>query len=434
MSEVLWNIIGVTLIGCIILLVRKINGDRVYPQILTAYWIAFFTISLIPFSFIARVGAVFGNSDFVDTINMSGSRQKEYTELETVLVKQQTSSILHNEMIKSSLAKICLGIWIIGFLLCVLIKLLQRATIKKRIKEECIGIHSCVSIGRNNVNVLITENIGPMVYGIKPVIYVPKDFISSDIYNSILIHEKMHIVRKHYMLLLLIDLVSCIYWFLPYYEKIFMQALREDMEYRCDYEVIKNKSVNPKEYSLHYAIVNGHRSGLKVSLNFGRVQLLKRVNRILGCNVSMKETLYTLLVFVITIMVGMMSIANFYLLPDRNGFTKWEIKQAKKAVVNIINAMNKEDEQRLSDYIYKSGPLGNVTNFSDMECNLYYIDYFPISSNYYEKIYKEQHQLQENEIVHLEGILEIEGSEMIWGFTLIYDEIDNTWKLYDWGQ
>lgn len=50
------------------------------------------------------------------------------------------------------------------------------------------------------------------------------------------------------------------------------------------------------------------------------------------------------------------------------------------------------------------------------------------------KKYKEQHQLQEKEIMHLEGILQIEKSEMIWGFTLIFDETGDAWKLYDWGQ
>ncbi len=48
--------------------------------------------------------------------------------------------------------------------------------------------------------------------------------------------------------------------------------------------------------------------------------------------------------------------------------------------------------------IYKSSPLSDVTNFSDMQYDLYYIDYFPSTSNCYEKKYKEQYQLQEKEI------------------------------------
>lgn len=75
-----------------------------------------------------------------------------------------------------------------------------------------------------------------------------------------------------------------------------------------------------------------------------------------------------------------------------------------------------------------------MTDFTDTQYDLYYIDYLPSTSNYYEKKYKEQHPLQEKEIIHLEGILKIERSEMIWGFTVIFDEADGTWKLYDWGQ
>ncbi len=435
MSEVLWNIIGVTLIGCIILLVRKTNGDKIHPQILTVYWTIFFVVSLLPLPLVAEIGASIEDVNYINEMNfISGSRQNEYLELKTVLDNQQNSSMLQKESVKNLLATICSIIWMVGFILNVTIKILLTVGIRKRIKEKCIGIHSCISIGKNNINVLITEDIGPMVYGIKPTIYVPKEFIMGDIYNSILMHEKTHIIRKHHLLLLLMDIISCMYWFLPYYEKVFLQALREDMEYRCDYEVIKNKSVNPKEYTLHYAIVNGYQSGLKVSLNFSKEQVMKKVNRILNYKVNMKKSVCMSFIFGIIVIFCIILITNFYLMPDMNGFTKWEIKQAKEEIINIIDAVNKKDEQRFFSYVYKSGPLSDVTNFSDMQYDLCYINYFPNTSNYYEKKYKEQHQLQEKDIIHLEGILKIERSEMIWGFTLIFDETDDTWKLYDWGQ
>lgn len=435
MSEVLWNIIGVTLIGCIILLVRKTNGDKIHPQILTVYWIIFFVISLLPLPLVAEIGAAIEDVNYINEINfISDSRQNEYLELKTVLDNQQNSSMLQKESAKNLIAAICLIIWMAGFILNVTIKMLRTVSIRKRIKEKCIDIHACIPIGKNNINVLSTEDIGPMVYGIKPTIYVPKEFIAGDIYNSILMHEKTHIIRKHHLILLLIDIMSCMYWFLPYYEKVFLQALREDMEYRCDYEVIKNKSVNPKEYTLHYAIVNGYQSGLKVSLNFSKEQVMKRVNRILNYKVNTKKSVCMSFIFGIIVFFCIMLITNFYLMPDMNGFTKWEIKQAKEEIINIIDAVNKGDEQRFFSYVYKYGPLSDVTNFSDMQYDLCYINYFPSTSNYYEKKYKEQHQLQEKEIIHLEGILKIERSEMIWGFTLIFDETDDTWKLYDWGQ
>jgi hypothetical protein len=273
-----------------------------------------------------------------------------------------------------------------------------------------------------------------MVYGIKPAIYVPKEFIDSDVLNSILAHEKAHIIRKHNLLLLLIDATSCVYWFLPYYEKFFMKSLREDMEYRCDYEVIKNTSVNPKEYTLHYVIVNGYQSGLKASLNFSKEQAMKRISRVLDFKVDMKKSVCTSLILGVTIATCTIWITNTYLKPDTNGYTKWEINQAKETVINMINAANKGDEQKVFSYIYESAPLSNVTDFTDMQYDLYYIDYFPNTSNYYEQKYREQHQLQENEIIHLEGIFKVEESEMIWGYTLIFDETESEWKLYDWGQ
>jgi beta-lactamase regulating signal transducer with metallopeptidase domain len=403
---------------------------------LTVYWIVFFVISLLPLHLIAKFGASIGDINYVSAVKgISVSRQNEYFELAAILDNQQNSSILHKNEVKNLLAAFCLIIWMVGFILNVATKILKTVRVSKKIKEQYIGIHSCIPIGKkSNINVITTEDIGPMVYGIKPAVYVPKEFMDSDMLNSILMHEKTHIIRKHHLLLLLIDAASCVYWFLPYYEKVFMQALREDMEYRCDYEVIKNTDVNPKEYALHYTIVNGHQSGLNVSLNFSKEQTMKRISRVLDFNMNVKKSVCMSLILAITVIVCIMWITNVYFMPDMNGFTKWEIKQAKETVINMINAANNKDEQRLFSYIYESGPLSDVTDFTDMQYDLYYIDYFPSTSNYYEKKYREQHQLQEKEIIHLEGIFKIEMSEMIWGFTLIFDETDDTWKLYDWGQ
>lgn len=436
MSEVLWNIIGVTLIGSIILFIRNTNGDKIHPQIVTVYWIVFFVISLFPLHEAAELGTTIGDANYIcESTSISGSRQNEYLELASILDNQHNSSILHKNEVKSLLATFCLVIWTVGFIFNAVIKILKNVRVRNKIKENCIGIHSGISIGRkNNINVIITEDIGPMVYGIRPAIYVPKEFMDSDIFNSILTHEKVHIIRKHHLLLLLINATSCVYWFLPYYEKIFMKALREDMEYRCDYEVIKNTGINPKEYTLHYAIVNGYQSGLNITLNFSKEQAMKRISRVLDFKVDIKKSVCTSFILGITVVICIIWITNVYFMPDMNGFTKWEIKQAKETVVKMINAANKGDEESVFRYIYESGPLSDVTDFTDMQYDLYYIDYFPSTSNYYEKKYREQHQLQANEIIHLEGIFKIERNEMIWGYTLIFNETDGTWKLYDWGQ
>jgi beta-lactamase regulating signal transducer with metallopeptidase domain len=389
----------------------------------------------MPLYLVAKLGAAVGGvNDAGGGTNISGSRQAEYFELEAILDNQQNSSILQFSEVKNRIEAVCLILWLAGFLFCIAVKIVKIGKARKKIKEQYIGIHSSVSIGKKSVPVIMTENIGPMVYGIKPAIYVPEEFVDRDVFHSILLHEQAHIIRKHHLLLLLIDAAGCVYWFLPYYEKVFLQALREDMEYRCDYEVIRNTDVNPKEYTLHYAIVNGYQSGLKVPLNFSREQAMKRIRRVLDFRVSRKKSAGMSFLLGITVLAGVMWIANAYLKPDMNGFTKWEIKQAKETVINIINAANKGDEQRVLRYIYESGPLGSVTDFSDVQYDLYYIDYFPSTSNYYEQKYREQHQIQETGIIHLEGIFQIEMSEQIWGFTLIFDKTEGAWKLYDWGE
>jgi len=171
-----------------------------------------------------------------------------------------------------------------------------------------------------------------------------------------------------------------------------------------------------------------------LSLNFGKEQAMKRISRMLDYKTSIKKTIGLSVLLGTIVVACIMGITNFYFIQDENGFTKWQIKQAKETVISFINELNQGNEQAIPDYIYESSPLSNVTDFGTTQYDLYDIDYLPITSNYYEDKYKEQYLLQGMELIHLEGILSLKGSEMVWGFTLIFDETDNTWKLFDWGQ
>jgi hypothetical protein len=102
MSEVLWNIIGVTLIGSLILIVRKTNGDKIHPQILTVYWILFFIVSLIPLHMIAKLETVVGDINYIsDVKSISSGRQNEYLELSAIMNRGQNSSLLYKSEVKN---------------------------------------------------------------------------------------------------------------------------------------------------------------------------------------------------------------------------------------------------------------------------------------------------------------------------------------------
>ncbi len=433
MSEILWNICLLTLVGTIILVVRKLCGDKLYPTMLTLFWLFFIIISILPLHRIAVLSAnIEGFSFSSEIINISDNRQNEYEDL---LNTHYNVNILEKFSIKKNIDIICKIAWVVGLSASILYKVHRAIRLEKSIKRECKGVYSCIAIGsKSKVNIFITESKGPMVYGIKPNIYVPEKFIESDALKSILAHERVHIIRKHHLLLILLDIISSIYWFLPYYKHIFVKSLCDDMEYRCDYEVIKNCDVNSKAYASHYAIVKGYRSGLNFSLYFGKGQFMDRICRILNPVKDKKKTIWILVLFVATVVGSVLWIGDIYFIKDSNGFTKWEVKQAKDTIINVLNAANEGDEELFEDYIYREGPLSRVGDFADVQYDLYYIDYMPRTSSYYERKYKEQHQLQMSKLLHLEGILKIEGSERIWGFTLIFDEEERDWKLYDWGQ
>lgn len=430
MSEILWNIVWVTLVGSLIVIIRKMYVDKIHPQILTIFWGVFLIVSLLPINAIAELGAAIGDVNVVNEIkHISTNRQSSYLKL---INGHYGSSILLPNVRKEMVNITCEIIWVIGLVLSIIIKIMQEIRFNQKISKECIGVHSFINKGkRKTLSVFITKNVGPMVYGIIPNIYVPQKFIENDALKSILLHEKVHIIRKHHLLLALLDISSCIYWFLPYYG-YFLKCLREDMEYRCDYEIVTNWHMNPKEYALHYVFVNGCQSGLDVSLNFGEGQFMKRINRILNREISKKKTLFSVIILGITILTCGGWVFAFYLLQDANGLTKWEVNQAKNTVISMLNAANEGDVQDVISYIYEPGPLSEAIAYKQYD--LYHIEYSSSATSYYEKTYREQHQLQPEEFVHLEGILKLEGSEMLWGFSLVFDEESKTWKLYDWGQ
>ena len=70
-------------------------------------------------------------------------------------------------------------------------------------------------------------------------IYISKHYLDHPGLNSILIHENAHIRQHHIFDLLLLELLSSLFWFNPFFFLI-KKALREVHEYLADREVIKS--------------------------------------------------------------------------------------------------------------------------------------------------------------------------------------------------
>ena len=90
----------------------------------------------------------------------------------------------------------------------------------------------------NKTNIKITTN-QKNVYSFYRWIVVPENKISSADFEMILAHENIHLNQKHTFDLILIELVSCVFWFNPLIKK-FQKDINTNLEFIVDEKMISN--------------------------------------------------------------------------------------------------------------------------------------------------------------------------------------------------
>lgn len=442
MSGILLNVAFVTLVGSIILIIRKIWGEAIHPQVLKGFWILLFICALCPMSSTAPLGRTVTQQ--VENKKLSeiySWHHEEHNNRATNESMDNMDRYRIGRRIKEALPIV----WAIGFIAALLYKVIGAAifyykskadykyTLEPKILEE-----KGISL---SVPVRITENTGPMVLGtmglgIRPAIYVLERFLHGDesLFQSIVLHEREHIARKHHLLLLLMNLIGSIYWFLPYVERIFFRALREDMEYRCDYELIRNRSVEAKEYARHCIAMARDRGRLSNELSFGEGRLVRRVQYIQH---NRKKTMHSLISGIaagITVLVCVAG-AAFYYKRDVQGFTRWEVEAAKEALVCYVDASNSGKEEEINAWVVKDSPMWGAIHRPDEKSAVYDITYEPTSWRYYySKRYMDRRELDKNNCICLYTEYEVDGKLYPqWEFILVREDKNSTWKIYDNG-
>lgn len=90
----------------------------------------------------------------------------------------------------------------------------------------------------NKTNIKITTN-QKNVYSFYRWIVVPENKISSADFEMILAHENIHLNQKHTFDLILIELVSCVFWFNPLIKKL-QKDINTNLEFIVDEKMISN--------------------------------------------------------------------------------------------------------------------------------------------------------------------------------------------------
>lgn len=143
-----------------------------------------------------------------------------------------------------------------------LIQLLIWSRTNKRIKKDGVQL------------VVMKDNYPP--FSFLNSIFICKEDYGKPEFNSILAHERVHVDELHTFDLIIIEVLSVLFWLNPFVW-MYKSSLQEVHEYLADDRVVKGH-INANEYKMH--IVNQFAGGelFRLANNFGQSTLKKRIS------------------------------------------------------------------------------------------------------------------------------------------------------------
>ena len=213
-------------------------------------------------------------------------------------------------------------IWIIGIVLLICYSIGTAYRFRRSLRQA-------VRIGENQYE---AENITtPFVFGIiKPRIYLPAH-LSEEEKKYVLTHEKIHIVRKDYLVKTAAYGTACIHWFNPLVWLAFV-LMENDMEMSCDEAVLRKLGIeSKKEYSLSLLSLSSEKMVFRGSpLAFGEGKVKSRVKNILSYRSSRLTAVIAVAVVLVIIIGGLM------LNPTEKGEQRLPKEEDREKITELI--------------------------------------------------------------------------------------------------
>ena len=143
-----------------------------------------------------------------------------------------------------------------------LIQLFIWSRTNKRIKEDGVQL------------VVMKDDYPP--FSFLNSVYISNEVYGTPEYKSILEHERVHVDQLHTFDLLVIEILTVLFWLNPFVW-MYKSSIQEVHEYLADDKVVNNVE-NPHEYKMH--IVNQFAGGelFRLGNNFGQSTLKKRIS------------------------------------------------------------------------------------------------------------------------------------------------------------
>jgi len=192
----------------------------------------------------------------------------------------------------------------------------------KNIIQLLIWSRSNKRIRKNGVKIVIMKDNYPPFSFLNAVFISKEDFHKPN-FESILAHERVHVDQLHTFDLLLLEILSVLFWLNPIIW-LYKTSLKEVHEYLADDQVVSDTE-NPNTYKMH--LVNQFIGGelFRLANNFGESTVKKRIS-MLGKMKTPKIALVKLLLL-IPIFIVLLSAFSFTIQEEKKITSNTKISQ-----------------------------------------------------------------------------------------------------------
>ncbi|PKQ62062.1 hypothetical protein BZG02_14110 [Labilibaculum filiforme] len=184
--------------------------------------------------------------------------------------------------------------------------------------------------------VIMNDNYPP--FSFLNSVFISKDDYHKENFTSIIAHERVHVDQLHTFDLLLIEILTVIFWMNPFIW-FYKSSIQEVHEYLADDKVV-NEAVNANEYKMH--IVNQFAGGdlFRLANNFGQSTLKKRIS-MLGRIKTPRIALIKLLL-IVPIFVVLLSAFAFTIKEEEKLDTEFSFKELLPVDLNVFSSLRRE--------------------------------------------------------------------------------------------
>jgi len=273
LSDMFYWVLNISIMGSIagliVLVLRKIKAiPRFAVYVL---WVLPLLRLWLPFGIANKYSLLSLLSRFTTKTVVIYEGLPELTTTNSIMLAKRYFPIEYKTDLLASIFNVASVIWVIVAIAAILTSILLYAFTKSELKSP---EHMIDNIYKSN------KTTSPAVYGIiHPKIILPAAIACGDI-DYIIMHERVHIMRKDNLFRIAAVITACLHWFNPL-SWVFLKCCFEDMELACDTKVLKDLSENQtKNYAR--AIIDCAAGKAFLASAFGGAKTKVRIENILS--------------------------------------------------------------------------------------------------------------------------------------------------------